>query len=102
MPYLLRGLRITHRNQVWSTDISYIPMENGFMYLYAIIDVNSRYIVATRALHIKFPEYCMQRPEIQKRILGSDCKNNYLSTSKECPICRALPREGSASHTELT
>jgi putative transposase len=45
MPYLLRNLKITHRNQVWSTDISYIPMENGFMYLYAIIDVYSRYVV---------------------------------------------------------
>lgn len=45
MPYLLRGLQITGRNQVWSTDISYIPMENGFMYLYAVIDVYSRYIV---------------------------------------------------------
>ena len=31
MPYLLRNLQITERNQVWSTDISYIPMENGFM-----------------------------------------------------------------------
>ncbi len=46
MPYLLRGLQIARRNQVWSTDISYIPMENGFMYLYAIIDVYSRYIVS--------------------------------------------------------
>lgn len=45
MPYLLRGLQITRRNQVWSTDISYIPMENGFMYLYDIIDVYSRYMV---------------------------------------------------------
>mgnify|MGYP004448395537 FL=1 len=45
MPYLLRGMKITRRNQVWSTDISYIPMENGFMYLYAIMDVYSRYIV---------------------------------------------------------
>lgn len=45
MPYLLRGLQITRRNQVWSTDISYIPMENGFMYLYAIIDDYSRYLV---------------------------------------------------------
>lgn len=45
MPYLPRGLQITGRNQVWSTDISYIPMENGFMYLYAIIDVYNRYIV---------------------------------------------------------
>ena len=39
----LMGLRAVY--QVWSTDISYIPMENGFMYLYAIIDVYSRYIV---------------------------------------------------------
>ena len=45
MPYLLRVLQITRRNQVWSTDISYIPMENGFMYLYAIIDNYSRYLV---------------------------------------------------------
>ena len=44
-PYLLRNLEITHRNQVWSTDISYIRMIGGFMYLYAIIDVYSRYIV---------------------------------------------------------
>jgi len=47
-PYLLRNLDITHRNQVWSTDISYIPMENGFMYLYAMIDVHSRYILGWR------------------------------------------------------
>lgn len=44
-PYLLRNLNITHPNQVWSIDITYIPMKNGFMYLYAIIDVYSRYIV---------------------------------------------------------
>lgn len=44
-PYLLRNLNITQLNQVWSIDITYIPMENGFMYLYAIIDVYSRYIV---------------------------------------------------------
>lgn len=44
-PYLLRGLRITEPNQVWGIDISYIPMRNGFMYLCAIIDHFSRYIV---------------------------------------------------------
>ena len=47
-PYLLKGLAITRRNQVWSTDISYIPLENGFMYLYAIIDVYSRYVLGWR------------------------------------------------------
>ena len=44
-PYLLRGLNIDHRNQVWSIDITYIPMKKGFMYLTAIIDVYSRFIV---------------------------------------------------------
>lgn len=44
-PYLLRNLDITHRNQVWEIDITYIPMAKGFMYLTAIIDVYSRYIV---------------------------------------------------------
>ena len=47
-PYLLRDLEITHANQVWSIDISYIPMKDGFMYLYAIIDVYSRFIVGWR------------------------------------------------------
>ena len=47
-PYLLRNLEIDHCNQVWSTDISYIPTEYGFMYLYAIIDVHSRYILGWR------------------------------------------------------
>lgn len=44
-PYLLRNLRIERINQVWEIDISYIPMRYGFMYLVAIIDVHSRYIV---------------------------------------------------------
>lgn len=44
-PYLLRNLVINRNNQVWEIDISYIPMRYGFMYLVAIIDVHSRYIV---------------------------------------------------------
>ena len=44
-PYLLKGLDITRPNQVWCTDITYIPMRNGFMYLTAMIDVHSRKIV---------------------------------------------------------
>jgi len=44
-PYLLRNLEITRPNQVWSLDITYIPMQRGFMYLVAIMDVHSRYIL---------------------------------------------------------
>ena len=45
-PYLLRGLQILRPNQVWAIDITYIPMAKGFMYLTAIIDIYSRYVVA--------------------------------------------------------
>ena len=44
-PYLLKGLKIDRPNQVWAIDITYLPMKNGFLYLTAIIDLYSRYIV---------------------------------------------------------
>ena len=44
-PYLIRGLEIDRPNQLWEIDITYIPMAKGFMYLTAIIDVFSRYVV---------------------------------------------------------
>lgn len=44
-PYLLKDLRIERVNQVWSTDITYIPMKKGFMYLTAVIDIHSRCVL---------------------------------------------------------
>ena len=44
-PYLLKDLKTTNSNQVWQTDITYIPMYRGFMYMAAIIDVHSRKIL---------------------------------------------------------
>jgi putative transposase len=44
-PYLLRNYKVTQVNEVWAIDISYIPMKKGFMYLTAVIDLYSRYIV---------------------------------------------------------
>jgi putative transposase len=44
-PYLLRDLQITRANQAWQVDITYLRMQNGFMYLVALIDVHSRYVV---------------------------------------------------------
>jgi putative transposase len=45
-PYLLHGVEIDHPNQVWSTDITYVPMQKGFMYLVAVIDWYSRYVLS--------------------------------------------------------
>ena len=44
-PYLLRELKIIRPNQVWATDITYVPMKNGFLYLTAVKDLCSRYVV---------------------------------------------------------
>jgi putative transposase len=44
-PYLLKGLDIDRPNRVWAIDVTYVPMKNGFLYLTAIIDLYSRYIV---------------------------------------------------------
>lgn len=59
-PYLLRGLKITHPNQVWSTDITYIPMASGFMYLVAVIDLYSRYILSWRLSNTLDGEFCRE------------------------------------------
>ena len=45
-PYLLRNLEIVRCDQVWSTDITYVPMAQGFMYLVAVMDWHSRYVLA--------------------------------------------------------
>ena len=47
-PYLLRKARIARANQVWTADITYLPMARGFLYLVAIMDWHSRYVVAWR------------------------------------------------------
>ncbi len=47
-PYLLRNIEILRPNHVWSTDITYVPMDHGFMYLVAIIDWYSRYVLTWR------------------------------------------------------
>ena len=59
-PYLLRGLKIERVNQVWQTDITYIPMKKGFMYMMAIIDVKSRYILHWSVSNTMDAAWCSQ------------------------------------------
>ena len=62
-PYLLRGLAITRPNQVWSMDITYIPMLDGFMYLTAVIDWYSRYVLAWRLSNTLDTAFCIEALE---------------------------------------
>lgn len=59
-PYLLNGLALTLPNQVWATDITYIKLASGFVYLVAIIDVYSRYIISWRLSNSLSVSFCLE------------------------------------------
>ena len=58
-PYLLRGLNIDRINQVWATDITYIPMAYGFIYLVAIMDWFSRYVLSWQLSNTLDTDFCI-------------------------------------------
>jgi putative transposase len=79
-PYLLKGLKISRPNQVWAADITYIPMQKGFLYLVVIIDWYSRYVLAWRLSNTLGSDFCVEalkealhhgRPEIFNTDQGS-------------------------------
>jgi putative transposase len=59
-PYLLRGVTVERPDQVWSADITYVPMASGFMYLAAAIDWYSRYVVAWRLSNTLDGSFCTE------------------------------------------
>ena len=79
-PYLLRNARITRPNQVWAADITYLPMSRGFLYLVAVMDWYSRYVVAWRLSNTLEAGFCAEaleealgkgQPEVFKTDQGS-------------------------------
>ena len=62
-PYLLRGVEIKRPDQVWSTDITYVPLPKGFMYLAAVIDWYSRYVLAWRLSNTLDGAFCLDMLE---------------------------------------
>lgn len=80
-PYLLRGLTISRANQVWATDITYIPLARGYAYLVAIMDWHSRRVLSWRLSNTMDPSFCVEalqealsrfgRPEIFNSDQGS-------------------------------
>jgi transposase InsO family protein len=62
-PYLLRNAVIERPNQVWCTDISYIPMRHGFLYLFAVLDWTSRKMLAWRLSYSLTTDFCIDAVE---------------------------------------
>ena len=58
-PYLLRDLKIDRSNQVWATDITYIPMRRGFIYLVAVLDWHSRRVLSWRTSNTLTTDFCL-------------------------------------------
>jgi putative transposase len=76
-PYLLRGRSITEVNDVWSTDITYIRLRQGFLYLVAVLDWYSRYVLAWELSNTLDTSFCLQALEAalrqgQPRIVNTD------------------------------
>jgi putative transposase len=62
-PYLLRDITIDHTNQVWCTDITYIPLARGFMYLTAVMDWHSRKVLSWRLSNTMTSDFCISALE---------------------------------------
>jgi putative transposase len=62
-PYLLRDRELNHVDQVWSSDITYIPMRRGFMYLTAVIDWHSRHVLSWRLSNTLDAGFCLEALE---------------------------------------
>jgi len=83
-PYLLRGMKISKPNQVWSIDITYIPMASGFMYLVAIIDWHSRYVLSWRLSNTLDTAFCLDAlnealAHAQPEIFNTDQGSQFTS-----------------------
>jgi putative transposase len=95
-PYLLRGVSIERPNQVWSTDITYIPMHGGFLYLVAVMDWFSRFVLSWELSNTMETGFCLAaleaafrfgQPEIWNSDQGSQFTSpDFLAALKKCDI----------------
>ena len=99
-PYLLRNLSIERPNHVWATDITYIPMRRGFVYLVAIVDWYSRRILAWRLSNTLTTDFCIEA--LQEAILrygtpeifNTDQDSQFTSALKENSIRISIDGKG--------
>src|SRR5262245_29375335 len=101
-PYLLRDRVLTRADEVWSSDITYVPMRRGFMYLTAVIDWYSRYVLSWRLSNTLEGRFCLEaldealargKPEIFNTDQGSQfTSHEYTGRLEEAGV--AVSRDG--------
>jgi putative transposase len=90
-PYLLRGVSIERPNQVWSTDITYIPMHGGFLYLVAVMDWFSRFVLSWELSNTMETGFCLAALDAafrfgQPEIWNSDQGAQFTSADFLAPL----------------
>jgi putative transposase len=106
-PYLLRGVSIESRNHVWSTDITYIPMATGFLYLCAVIDWHSRFVLSWRLSNTLLVDFCVDalqealdrwgKPRIFNTDQGSQFTSpRFLAPLKDAEVQISMDSKGRA------
>jgi putative transposase len=104
-PYLLRNLAVTRPNQVWATDITYVPMARGFVYLVAIVDWFSRRVLAWRLSITLSADFCVEaleealaghgKPEILNADQGSQFTSaDFVKVLKDAEIAISMDGRG--------
>ena len=83
-PYLLEKIRVTRPNQAWAADITYLPMARGFLYLVAIMDWHSRYVVAWRLSNTLEADCCVDAlqealAQAQPEVFNTDQGSQFTS-----------------------
>ena len=106
-PYLLRGVQITRSNQVWSMDITYVKLKKGFVYLAAVIDWKSRYVLSYRLSNTLTADFCVEAlkealrygtPEIFNTDQGKQfTSDEFISVLKEHGIQISMDGRGRAT-----
>jgi len=104
-PYLLTGLAIERPNQAWASDITYLPMAHGFLYLAAILDVASRKVLAFRLSNTLTADFCVEalqealakfgRPEIFNTDQGSQfTSDEWIKVLKDAGVAISMDGKG--------
>ncbi len=104
-PYLLKGLKIDRPNQVWCSDITYIPMQQGFLYLVVIMDWYSRKVLSWRLSNTMEADFCVEalkealathgRPQIFNTDQGSQfTSGDWIDVLKEAEIQISMDGRG--------
>ena len=80
-PYLLKGLNISKPNQVWGTDITYVPTEDGYLYLVAVLDLFSRYVIEWEVSNNLESDFCIN---VIKKALKKLGKPEIINSDQGC------------------